>query len=297
MIMIGKDEHIPLVYIIVLNWNGKNDTIECLRSLRGMTYPNARVLVVDNGSTDDSVDSIAQLFPDITILRNEKNLRFAGGNNKGIEHALTKKADAILLLNNDTIVENNFLTAMIDELLSNEQNGMVGPKILYFAAPKKIWFAGGIIKWHQGWMMHRGIREDDHGQYDYPTSTDYISGCCLLVKREVVEKIGMLDESYFIYGEDADWCERAKREGFLLRYAPKAIIWHKVSASSGGNLSLYKNWNKLKSNFRFFCRYARWYYWITIPFGMIWKMIISFVKIIFIHIKNAIRNSKFKIQN
>jgi GT2 family glycosyltransferase len=123
------------------------------------------------------------------------------------------------------------------------------------------------------------VREIDHGQYDNEEPTDYITGCCILAKRNVIENIGMLDESFFIYGEDADWSIRAARAGYLLLYVPSARVWHKLSVSSGGHLSWFKNWNKLKSQLRLMARYAKPYYWLTIPVGLLFNVILSFLRV------------------
>lgn len=155
---------------------------------------------------------------------------------------------------------------------------MVRSKILHFSDPNSIWYADGKIEWWKGWLSHTGVREVDSGQYDKQQVTDFISGCCILVKREVVEKIGMLDTAYYIYGEDVDWCIRASRAGYRLMYEPKAKIWHKLSVSTGGHLSWFKNWNKLKSQIRIMARYARLYNWMTIPVGFIFEIIKNYIK-------------------
>jgi GT2 family glycosyltransferase len=269
----------PFVYIIVLTWNGKEDTLECLRSLQKVTYPNFKVLLVDNASSDGTADVVQNEFPNVEIIINASNLRFAGGNNIGIEKALDQGAEYILLLNNDTVVEEDFLSHLVDAAENNVHVGMVGPKIYFHSDPNRLWYAGGKIEWWKGWISHVGVRENDVGQYNTQSATDYITGCCLIVKREVAKKIGLLDESYFIYGEDADWCLRTARAGYSLLYAPRAIIWHKLSVSAGGHLSWFKNWNKFKSQLRLMIRYARWYHWLIIPFGMIANILTSMYKV------------------
>ena len=260
----------PLVYLIVLTWNGKEDTLECLKSLRQLTYKNARILVVDNASIDGTVDAVRHDFPNVGLIVNESNLRFAGGSNVGMKHALENGAGYVLLLNNDTIVDHEFLTHLVQLAESDKNAGMIGPKIYYYSDPKRLWFAGGKIEWWKGWISHVGIRESERGQYDAVKEVDYLTGCCLLVKREVIERIGMLDEAYYIYGEDVDWCLQAAQAGYKIFYVPSAVIWHKVSMSTGGHLSWYKNWNKLKSQLRLMARYAKPYHWLTIP---VWMMV------------------------
>ena len=255
----------PRVVVIIVNWNGKDVTLDCLASLRRVQDPAPHVLVVDNGSTDDSVPAIRSQYPDVELLALSENRRFAGGNNAGIQKAFADGADFVLLLNNDTIVDPGFLSALLGRIRSEERCGMVVPKIYYHHQPDMLWYAGGEISFWTGTMRHRGIREVDHGQYDTATDTEYATGCCLLVSRELIARAGQLDESFFIYSEDADWSVRARRAGYRIIYEPRARIWHKLSVSTGGHLSAFKLKNKALSNFRFFARYARWYHWLTFP--------------------------------
>lgn len=256
----------PSVSVILVNWNGRNDTLECLHSLAKVSYAPMHIIMVDNASADDSVDAVKREFPSVEVIPNETNLRFAGGNNIGIKHALERGSDYILLLNNDTTVDAEFLTELVKAADADPGIGMVGAKIYYYDDPKRIWFAGGRIEWWKGWISHIGLREEDRGQYDTARAVDYITGCCLLVKRPVIEKIGNLDEQFFMYGEDVDWCLRVCKAGFRLVYEPKAKIWHKLSVSAGGHFSWYKNWNKLKSTIRLVARYASPLQWAVIPF-------------------------------
>jgi len=254
----------PLTYVIVVNWNGMHDTLECLASLGKVSEPMC-IVVVDNGSMDGSQEAIRRTHPGVTLLETGANLRYAGGNNAGIRLALEKGADQIMLLNNDTTVDPGFLGAMTGSLLSSPDTGIVAPKILYSAEPDCVWYAGGEISFWTGTMRHRGIREKDDGRFDLPSETGYASGCCLLAKRSTVERIGLLDDSYFMYTEDADWCMRARRAGLRVTYEPRARVWHKVSVSAGGHLSWFKLRNKFVSNLRFFFRYASWYHWFIFP--------------------------------
>ncbi len=255
----------PLVFIILVNWNGKDVTLDCLASLQRISYANHRVVVVDNASADGSVDEISRRFPSVQLLKMRENLRFAGGNNAGMRHALDQGAEMILLLNNDTTVAMGFLEPLVSAMQASNDIGMVTPKILYASDPSRIWFAGARISFWTGTMKHLGIRAVDDGSFDIPGPTDYATGCCVLIKRTIVEQVGMLDESFFMYGEDADWSMRVRRAGMRLLYVPSSSVWHKVSLSSGGHLSGFKLRNKFISNFRFFARYAEWYHWLVFP--------------------------------
>lgn len=257
----------PLVCIVIVNWNGLEITLDCLHSLSRISYKNVKIVVVDNGSSDASVRTIREQFPDVTLLEMNTNLRFAGGTNAGIRYGFEQRADLFLLLNNDTTVDADFLSAMVGRITSTSTIGMVAPKIYYHGDPTRIWFAGGTISMWTGTMKHTGIRETDEGQYDAATEIEYATGCCILTKREVVEKIGLLDESYSMYTEDADWSMRARRAGYSIIYEPEAKVWHKLSVSAGGHLSLFKMRHKFRSNLRFIARYAAWYHWLVFPWA------------------------------
>jgi len=256
---------LPLVYIVLVNWNGKDHTLACLQSLRKISYGNYNIVVVDNGSSDGSVQALKEAYPKIAVLEMGKNLRYSGGANVGMQYALEQGAALILQLNNDTTVDREFLSHMVTAIQSDPSIGMVAPKIYYYNEPTRIWFAGAEMSMWTGTMHHIGIREYDKGQYDTPREILQACGCCLLAKRSVVEQIGLLDKSYFLYCEDADWIMRARRAGYRIMYEPRAKVWHKISVDSGGHLSWYKNKNKFISNFRFFARYAAWYQWLVFP--------------------------------
>ena len=272
----------PRVTAVVVNWNGRDVTLECLRSLRGVRYRPFHVIVVDNASTDGSVDAIRGEFPEVEVLPQTDNLRFAGGNNAGIARALDAGADEILLLNNDTVVDPGVVEALVHRMDADDRAGMVAPKIFYYDMPRLLWFAGGEISFWTGTMRHRGIRESDHGQFETPTRIDYATGCCILVRASVIRNVGSLDESYFIYGEDADWSMRIRHAGYAIWYEPAARVWHKLSVSAGGHLSPFKLRNKYLSNLRFFARYGRWYHWLTWP----WLSIIV----------NGVAGVRYKVQ-
>lgn len=263
--MSSQPSDTPLVFIILVNWNGKNVTLECLRSLKGVSYANYRMVVVDNASTDGSAAAIRDAYPDVTVIEMSENLRFAGGTNAGIRNGLENGGELFLLLNNDTTVATDFLSTMVTRILTDRTIGMVSPKIYYHDDPTRVWFAGGAISMWTGTMKHLGIRKPDNDLYDTSRKIDYATGCCVLTKREVIERVGILDESFHIYSEDADWSERIRRAGYDIIYEPKAHVWHKLSGSVGGHLSWYKTKNKFVGNLRFFARYARWYHWLVFP--------------------------------
>lgn len=223
----------PKVFIIIVNFNGWPDTQECLASLSSVDYGNFEVILIDNASKiKPQIASLnGQKFKVRTIL-NEENLGFAGANNQGIKLALENKADYVLLLNNDTTVEPDFLTKLVAEAEEDESAGIVGPLIYFFDDRKKIWSAGGRIvnNFTRGELI--AYQEADEGEYQTAEQVDYISGTCLLVKTAIIEKIGLISEDYFLYYEDADWCLSASRVGFRSLLVPQSKIYHKASQST-----------------------------------------------------------------
>lgn len=220
------------VYIILLNWNGLEDTLECIESCRALSYRPASIVVVDNASSDGSEEVLRCSFPDLAVLQTGSNLGYAGGNNVGIRYALSRGADYVWLLNNDTTVHPEALSELVRVAEAEPQAGILGSKILCYADPTLIWFAGGWVQADRGETGHIGLGVPDQGQFDAVTETGYVTGCSLLVKRAVIEQVGMMDEAYFLYFEESEWCLRAKRQGYRLLYAPGSIVWHKESVST-----------------------------------------------------------------
>lgn len=229
----------PLVYIILVNYNGYKDTTECVNSLKKINYSNYKIIIVDNASFDNSVEILKKKLSDCKIIESKKNLGFAGGNNLGIKYALGNKADYILLLNNDTLVESNFLNNMINSFNVDNRIGLVGCKIMYYTQKNIIWYGGGYIDWFRFIGAHYGMKQIDKGQCNVEKEIDFMTGCCMLIKREVFEKIRLLTEDYFMYFEDVDFCVKVKDAGYKIWYNPKAIIYHKVGLSSGGEESAF----------------------------------------------------------
>ena len=251
--------------------------MEALESVERMTYRNFKTVVVDNGSTDGSQGTVRSRFPSVDLVEIGKNVGVMEGYNVGLRYGLEHAAEWLFLLNNDIILDPNLLTELMNVASSDEKIGVLAPKIYYQSEPNKFWYAGGRINYFAGIISHRGIREEDHGQYDHREDTEYITGCAMLIKREVIQKIGMLDLAFSpMYSEDADFSIRALRAGYRLVYVPKAKLWHKVSAFSGGGLTPLKTRLKVEHNFLIFKRYARWYHWLTIPWC------IAFVTSIFV---------------
>ncbi len=227
----------PRVSIIVLNWNGVRDTIECLESLQRITYPDYEVIVVDNGSDGDDAEVLEERFGDyIHLIRNDRNLGFAGGNNVGMRYAMKSGAQYVLLLNNDTVVDADFLTHLVEQSELDDRIGIVGPKIYYHDFKGRsdiIWSAGGRIQW---WRLqiyrHIGLNDEDLPRYRNTVSVDWVTGAALMIKRCVIERLSFLNPRYFFRMEDVEYCIRARKEDYRVVYVPAAMVWHKVGAST-----------------------------------------------------------------
>ena len=232
----------PKVYIIILNWNRLNDTIECIESINKLRYENYEIIVVDNGSKEISPDIIKDKYRDIILIKNKENLGFAEGNNVGIRFALSKDADYIWLLNNDTVVDQNALTSMVETGENVPECGILGSKIYYYDKPGIIWFAGATISWTEAVSNHIGQNQIDHAEYNSIREVERVTGCSMLVKRDVCEKIGLMDENLFLYAEELDWCVRAKKAGYKILYIPDSKIYHKISSSTGESFGVIFNY-------------------------------------------------------
>lgn len=221
----------PKVFIIVLNWNGYKDTIQCIESLQKITYANYKILLVDNGSTDGSQQILKDKFPHLPLIENTKNLGFATGNNIGINLALEENADYVLLLNNDTIVDEDFLGELVAYAEANKDVAALNPKIYYYDSPDKVWFDGSKVNLWTGTFKH--IHSDN--QNGEALEVGYAVGCALLMRTAVIREIGLLDDNFFAFCEDVDWSIRAKKQGYRCVCVPKSKIWHKVSAGCKKN--------------------------------------------------------------
>lgn len=222
----------PRVITVVLNWNGLADTRECLQSLQAADYPAIRVLVVDNGSKNDEASQLEKEFGAfIEVLRLPENLGFAGGSNAGMKRALELGAEYVLLLNNDVIVEPSFLTNLVRDTRDLPKLAAACPKSYFYSEPRRIYSTGGKVSIWRGVANQVGRGQIDHGQYDRRAQRDYADGVCMLIPASALRTVGLLDEQYFAYWEETDWCVRARDAGLRCYYVPTAKIWHKAERS------------------------------------------------------------------
>ena len=218
------------ISIIILNWNGRKDTVDCLTSTEQIDYDNFETILVDNGSTDDSVAVISEKFPNVTLIKNKTNLGFAEGNNVGIRYALSKGTDFVFLLNNDTIVDKNILKAFL-----KTNKSILGAKPYLYDHPNRIDHLGGMWNKEKGnFDLVAPSFQDDGVSYETIQPVDYVCGCALFAKAEVFQKVGVLEPRFFLYWEESDWCFRAKEIGYQPYICPDAKLLHKVSASFVG---------------------------------------------------------------
>ncbi len=236
LVVAEKPKHLssPSVAIIILNWNGKEDTLECLSTVVLVEYPNYEIIVVDNGSTDDSVDAISKRYPAITILQTGANLGYAGGNNFGIRWALDHGTDFIILLNNDTIVAQDLIIKFVDAYKLLPVDSVLGAKIYFYDKPDTIWFAGGKWNSQRSCFEHLGFGQKDSAEFNNYFAVDYITGCALFSSSATFRDVGLLDDNLFLTYEETDWCYRAQEKKHKCIFVPEAKLWHKVSSSFGG---------------------------------------------------------------
>jgi GT2 family glycosyltransferase len=218
----------PATWCVILNWNGWSDTIECLDAMNSCTYPNLNVIVVDNGSSDDSVSRISAARPDIVLLKSERNLGFAGGNNIGIRHALAHGADYVWLLNNDTKPDPNALSALVAKAIADKRIGAVASICYYANNPSDVQaWAGSRINLYIGYV-HLSTKPRKDNWFDS------LNGTSMMVSRAAFDA-GLLDEEFFLYFEDTEFCLRLRKNGWRIAAAPDSHVLHKVNASTGGD--------------------------------------------------------------
>jgi GT2 family glycosyltransferase len=239
----------PSIQIVVLNWNGLADTMACLDSLRRMRYEAYRIVVVDNGSSDGSMDALSRDAPlrELELIAAGRNRGYAGGNNLGIRRALDSDAEFILVLNNDTTVDSSLLDELVAAANRHPEAGCFGPWILYMSDPNRVWFA------RSEWSTEAAaFTAPDKGRLAGELSqecvdTQYVCGAALFFRAEVARRIGLFDERFFLVYEDADWCFRARRAGFGCVMVPSARVWHKIGTSFGSEASPLRTYFSIRN--------------------------------------------------
>ncbi len=254
--------------LVILHFNKQKLTEACLESVKQLEIKNFKLeVVVVNNNPLEKIDSLKKKFSEFIFLEAKENLGFTGGNNLGLKRVLKDKVDFVFLLNNDTLLDRSLLVELLKAAKSKPQGGIFAPKI-YFAPHyefhkkrylekergKVIWYAGGLLDWQNIIASHRGVDEVDQGQYQRLEITDFVSGCAMLVRKEVLQRIGLFDNQYFLYLEDVDFCQRARKAGFKIFYVPTAKLWHFNAGSSevGGKIhDYYLSRNRLIFGFKY----------------------------------------------
>lgn len=239
----------PLVSIVTVHYNQPLLTKQLLDSLRQISYSSVEVWVVDNGSMPThSVDSLIEVFPEVNFIKSAVNLGFAGGNNLVLDKA---KGDYVLFLNNDTEVATDFIEPLVSRFQSDDSIGMVSPKIKYYERPELIQYAGSTeINMLTGQGHFIGHQQPDQAMFDHSTPTAYIHGAAMMVSSKLIASVGPMNEDYFLYYEELDWCARAKRAGFTVWYESASVVWHKESMSTG-KASPLKAYYQIRNRLRF----------------------------------------------
>jgi len=246
------------VVIVTVNYNRPGETVELINSIKHSDLALSELLVVDNGSTDNSPAILKKAFPDLRILQTGQNLGFAGGYNFGMRQALEREAAGVLIINNDTIVPSVFLEPLVTTLESNTQIGAVAPKI-YFRDGKRVWWAGGRLNLGTGQILNIGSGQIDLGQFESPLDCDYLTGAGVLFRGEALKKVGLFDERFRHTGEDVDLSIRFCKAGYRLLLVPQATLIHKVSQTAGGEFSPFHLYNLERARIMLI---RRWGYWV-----------------------------------
>ncbi len=248
----------PLVYLIVLSWNQKQDTLMCLASVSRVTYPNFRVVLVDNASVDGTAEEVREKFPGVKVIRNNKNLGFTGGNIKGAEYVCAQGADYIMLLNNDVEVAPDFLEPLIKVAETDAAIGAIAPLIHFFEPRDRVQSAGCNRKW-LGLNNQKLFYGKSDKNIPELLESDMVSGAALCIKRKVIEEVGFLDNIYFAYNEDMDLCYRIRKAGYRIVTVKASRIWHKISASTGGYRNPANQYLMARGAAIFMRKYGRWW--------------------------------------
>ena len=237
----------PHIKVLILNWNGSALTIECLASIEKLTYDNFSTIVIDNASSDDSIPKIHTNYPLVDVLALDKNYGFGPAYNLAFMYLENSESELVLILNNDTIVEPDLLNQLVCGISLHGSEHLFCPIIHYLDSPNKIWYAGGKVNLPVGQLAHAGLRQENKGQFSEICHTGFVTGCCILASLQSLKTLGGFDEDFNMYAEDVDLCLRGKAMGIDSIFVPEAKIYHKVSASIGGEFSMSKLRRKLQS--------------------------------------------------
>jgi hypothetical protein len=253
-----------LTTILILNWNSREMTAQCIHSVLKMIAEDYEIIVVDNGSKDGSVEYLQGQFPRITVLSQDHNLGFAAGCNVGLKLALERGAKYVLPLNNDTIVDVDLLSELERVAEEHAQAAMISPKIYFWDLPDRLWWAGGEFSLWTGLAKHVGRKEVDEGQFDGNGEIDWATGCAVLMRCDVLREVGLFDENFFGNGEDLDLSLRLRKAGYKIWYAPRAKLWHKEGVDYQKNVGeQMRKFTVTRNSLYIMYKHATFWQWIT----------------------------------
>ncbi len=268
-----SDLNLPQVTIILLTWNNLAVTIDCLQSLEKLVYPNYRIYLIDNNSTDETVEVVHRQFPECSVITNPTNLGFAGGANIGIRRAIQDGAEFVLLLNNDTLVPPDMINILVSNAQTHDERGIFMPKIRIASGDQVEWFIGS----RQHWLTldaqdfsPSGMRNNNNL---VDSQVDFIFGTAMFIRTDVFAKIGLLDEDYFLYYEDMDFCNRARRAGIGLQIVPETSVRHHVSASTNDQ-EPFRYYHKARSSVIYYRKHVSGLRWaVILPYRLVSAML------------------------
>lgn len=296
----------PRVFAITLNWNGREMTLDCVESLLELEYPELEIIVVDNGSSDGTPEAVKSRFPDITVIENGENLGYSEGFNRGIDRAMERGAEYLMILNNDTRIDPKAVNELVEVAQSDDSIGFVSGKVYSFDEPNRLQTVGNFT--HRWDLVggHVGMNEMDEGQYDRVMDYEFMDDVFWLVRREVIEKVGMYDPEFFLYFENTDWCARVRGAGFRIVYAPKARLWHKGSMSSGGGTNPVNTFWMARNRYPFMwrnatslqkLRFIMSQFFIVIPSTMLARLVSCKIELISPFLRGHLEGLKSIIKN
>ncbi len=262
------------IAVVLVNWNAATMTLNCIESLYKTEYQHLSIVVVDNGSQDDSVGLIRRTCSSVVLIQNDQNRGFCAANNQAIDYALRHGFDAILILNNDTVVDREFFHRCVMRMALS-QCDIVVPKIYFLACPTHFWFVVGEANLHTGVFSNPFYRKEDKGEVSCTRDMEFASGCCILANAEVFRRIGGLDENFFMYCEDIDWSLRARAAGYRIVLEPEARIYHQVSFS-GDKAAKQRRFYMTRNHLWVLRRHSHWHHrlgWLPlVPIRSLYRM-------------------------
>ena len=257
----------PTVAAVIVNWNQRDLLLEAVESVVNSSYADVKVIVVDNASSDGSVDAVQQALPAVEMIVNDRNLGFAEGANQGLDLAIKEGIEYVLFLNNDATMDAEAIAMLIELLERKPDAAAIAPYIFYYDRRDVIWYGGGEVSLWRGRIGHRFLRRSFNADKHKAAATDYLTGCAFVARTEVLKSLGGFDTSIYLYSEDVDLSLKLRKGGWQLWVQPDAKAYHRISVTSGGELSPFKAFHRARSNAVIAKRWAEWWVFLTLIVG------------------------------